>query len=143
MMGKGLWAALVVVAWAVSGSASAAAPPKPLFASNDVIHLTIQGPIATLAEGRANANKAVPGTLTVQGAQPETLAVSLSARGITRKRKDVCSFPPLRVEFPEKPPATSLFKGQKRLKLVTHCRPRPGSSSIPCSSTPPTGCTTS
>jgi hypothetical protein len=28
------------------------------------------------------------------------------------------------VEFTEKPPATSLFKGQKNLKLVTHCQAR-------------------
>jgi hypothetical protein len=58
----------------------------------------------------------------VQGAAPETLAIALSPRGITRRRKEVCTFPPLRVEFTEKPAATSLFKGQKRLKLVTHCR---------------------
>jgi hypothetical protein len=124
MMRHGVWGALVAAAWVVliSGTAIAAEPPKPLFASSDVIHLTIQGPIASLEEGRGNADKSVAGKVTVQGAHPETLSVSLAARGITRRRKEICNFPPLRVEFTEKPAATSLFKGQKRLKLVTHCR---------------------
>jgi hypothetical protein len=117
-------AVAAALAVTIAGPAAADSPPplKPLFATHDVIHLTIQGPIASLAQGPANAEKAVPGSLTVQGAAPETLAVALSPRGITRRRKEVCTFPPVRVEFTEKPAATSLFKGQKRLKLVTHCR---------------------
>jgi hypothetical protein len=46
----------------------------------------------------------------------------LSARGLTRRLKLTCSFPPLRVEFAQKPPETSLFAHQSRLKLVTHCQ---------------------
>jgi hypothetical protein len=66
--------------------------------------------------------KPVPGLLKVEGGAPEALPVSLSVRGITRRKKEICSFPPLRIEFTEKPAATSIFKGQKRLKLVTHCQ---------------------
>ena len=43
-------------------------------------------------------------------------------RSTTRRRRDVCAFPPLRVEFAEKPGKSSLFRGQKRLKLVTYCQ---------------------
>jgi hypothetical protein len=114
--------AIVLAASATCGPVLAA-PAKPLFASNEMIHLTLQGPIASLGQGPANIEKSVPGTLKVQGARPETLTVSLAPRGITRRRKEVCSFTPIRIEFPEKPGAASLFKGQKRLKLVTHCRP--------------------
>jgi hypothetical protein len=110
---------------AFSAGQALAAPAKPLFASNEVIHLTIKGPIAALGQVPANQETAFPGTLTVQGAQPETLAVSLSPRGITRRLRETCSFKPIRVEFPEKPGTGSLFKGQKRLKLVTHCRADP------------------
>jgi hypothetical protein len=35
---------------------------------------------------------------------------------------EICQFPPLRVEFTRPPPPGSLFAGQKKLKLVTHCR---------------------
>ena len=41
---------------------------------------------------------------------------------------EICTFPPLRVEFAQPPAATSLFAGQKRLKLVTHCKVRGGLS---------------
>lgn len=97
--------------------------PRPLFASNDVLHLTIKAPFGTLLKGAVPAETAQPGTLTVNGGKPETLAVTLAPRGITRRKKDICPFPPLAVVFPEKPPKESLFQGQKKLKLVTHCKP--------------------
>jgi hypothetical protein len=100
--------------------AAAAEPPRPLFASSDPIQFTLQGPIPTLMRNRSSPP--VAGTLTI-GA--ETLPVVLSARGITRKRPDICGFPPLRVEFSRPPPPTSLFVGQRRLKLVTHCNSEP------------------
>lgn len=99
--------------------------PKPLFASNDLIHLTIKAPFGTIIRGAVPAETAQPGTLTVAGPKAETLAVTLAPRGITRRKKDVCPFPPLAVAFPEKPPKGSLFQGQKKLKLVTHCKPSP------------------
>ena len=105
---------------ACAGPAGAADKAKPLFTSDDIINLTISGPIEGIS--RDEAAKPVPGVLKVEGAAPESLAIALSTRGITRKMKDVCAFPPLRVEFTAKPGPASLFKGQKRLKLVTHCQ---------------------
>ena len=104
--------ALVIAAPATAQQA------KPLFASNDVIGLTIRGPISTLVKNRASAG--LPGSLT--SPTGEVLPIALSVRGITRRTTDVCGFPPLRVEFTRPPPANSLFAGQRRLKLVTHCR---------------------
>src|SRR4029079_18671791 len=60
------------------------------------------------------------GTLTDPGGQ--ALTVALSPRGITRRATDICDFPPLHVRFASAPPASSMFAGQKSLKLVTHCR---------------------
>ena len=111
-------AALLTLATA---SPAAADKPHPLFAASEPIRLTIKGPVGKLPR---KGDETAPGSLTVQGPAPETLAIKLSTRGITRRRTDICSFPPLRVEFVEKPPATSLFKGQKNLKLVTHCKSR-------------------
>ena len=113
-------AAAALLTLATAGPA-AAQKPHPLFAASEPIHLTIKGPVGKLPR---TGDVTAPGSLTVQGPAPETLAIELSTRGITRRRADICSFPPLRVEFVEKPPATSLFKGQKRLKLVTHCQSR-------------------
>jgi hypothetical protein len=121
------WVAKIALAAATlsmlygSNPVRAADGPKPLFASDNVLSLTLTGPIDRIS--RAIAAKPVPGVLKVDGATPETLPVNLSSRGITRRREDICDFPPLRVEFTEKPASTSIFKGQKHLKLVTHCKP--------------------
>ena len=106
---------------AVTATPVAAAQPKPLFASDDTIHVTIQGPMSTFFRNRSDTPHA--GTLVVGN---ETLPVNLTVRGITRRMGDICDFPPLRVEFTRPPPPTSLFAGQKKLKLVTHCKTSTG-----------------
>lgn len=105
---------------AALATSTAAREPKPLFAGTDIIRLTIKGPIVGQAIAKPDA--IVPGTLTVEGAATETLPITLQLRGITRRKRETCTFPPLRVEFPDKPPKGSLFQGQDKLKLVTHCR---------------------
>ena len=112
---------LAIFAFLIAAPAGAQ-QAKPLFASNDVINITIRGPISTLMKNRASAN--LPGTLTSPAG--ETLPIALSVRGITRRTSEVCGFPPLRVQFTTNPPATSMFAGQRRLKLVTHCQDNPG-----------------
>lgn len=102
---------------------TAAREPTPLFAASEPIRLTIRGPFAAIARNAERSTDAHDATLTLAGAAPETHAIRLSARGITRRRRQVCPFPPLRVEFAQPPATASLFRGQRRLKLVTHCRP--------------------
>jgi hypothetical protein len=114
------WAIAALLA-SSSGLASAQGAPTPLFASDAPIRLTIQGPINLIARDAEDSTTARPATLTLV-TPPETHAIRLSARGITRRRKDTCTFPPLRVDLAQPAAATSLFAGQRRLKLVTHCR---------------------
>ena len=101
---------------------AAAAPPTPLFASDAPIQLTIQGPIGNLVRNSERSQVPTGATLALVGSS-ETHAIRLTPRGITRLRKETCGFPPLRVEFGQPPAAASQFAGQRRLKLVTHCRP--------------------
>jgi hypothetical protein len=100
------------------GDRGPAAPgDKPLFASSDVLKLTIRGPVQALARSR----QPEPATLSVAGTA-EALPVQISARGLTRRRPEICPFPPLWVRFTNPPPPQSVFAGQTRLKLVSHCR---------------------
>ena len=110
---------------AVSAPALAQAPAKPLFASDEPVRLTIAGGVDQIAKGSPDSRSGRPGTVTVAGSAAG-LPILLEPRGITRRQKDVCQFPPLRVTFNHPPPADSVFAGQKRLKLVTHCRAAEG-----------------
>ncbi len=94
----------------------------PLFASDQPIRLEIRGPIIALTKG-SRTNVATHGARLTLVGNGEAHAVRLTPRGITRLRRETCQFPPLRVELSQAPPATSLFAGQRRLKLVTHCQP--------------------
>lgn len=118
------WISLALAALAAFAAAPAAAQraPHPLFADQEVLQLTITGPLRDLIRRAEQSEEAADATLTLSGARPETHAIRLSPRGISRRRRDVCQFPPLRIEFRERPAATSFFTGQRRLKLVTHCR---------------------
>lgn len=112
-------------ALAVAVPASGATPPTPLFASDAPIQLTIRGPIGALVRGSENSTAPVAGTLSLAGSA-EVHAIRLTPRGISRRKKETCTFPPLRVEFAQSPAAASLFAGQRRMKLVTHCRAAAG-----------------
>src|SRR4029453_16829498 len=105
-----------------ASAAAAAEPAKPLFADDQVIRVTVKAPIGRLASSE-DRPRIVRGTLAIGS---ESLPIRLSPRGITRLRKETCQFPPLRVDFTGAPPANSMFAGQRRLKLVTHCRPAEG-----------------
>jgi len=111
------WIGAFALALAGSAAAQGTTPATPLFASEAPIQISIRGPISALASKRSQGNQ--PGTLTYAGA---AYPITLSPRGITRRSKDVCQFPPLRVSFAQKPPPGSLFEHQGSLKLVTHCR---------------------
>ena len=110
---------LLLVLGLCAAAALAQTGEKPLFASTEPIRIVIAGPVTQIARSRSEDRH--PGSLTVAGTN-EALPITLSARGITRLKPDVCQFPPLWVRFASPPPPQSIFAGQKSLKLVTHCR---------------------
>jgi hypothetical protein len=113
--------ALALLVAASAAQSQAPAPPKPLFASEEPIRFVLRGAIMTIASAPAGTNPTRPATL-VLAAPAESLTVQLSPRGKSRRLEVTCEFAPIRVDFTSPPPAASLFAGQRRLKLVTHCR---------------------
>ena len=112
----------VTLALASLAAAPAQSAPKPLFASDAILQLRIEAPFSNLIRAAPHSTNAFDAKLIVKGPAAETLAIKLSPRGISRRTTEACEFPPLKIEFTEKPGAESLFKGQKSLKLATHCR---------------------
>lgn len=115
---KAAWLGMLAV-FALGAAHVKAQAPAPLFAASDPLSLTIKAPLQSIIRNR-NSPGAIAGTLIDPSGQ--SLPISLQLRGITRRTNDICDFPPLRVDFTARPPATSVFAGQRRLKLVTHCR---------------------
>jgi hypothetical protein len=114
--------ALALVAAAQPGSSATPAQPTRLFASGEPIRLTLRGPIGSILSTPAAQRTARPASLALTHPAAETHAILLSPRGLTRRKRETCDFPPLRVEFTARPAPASLFERQKRVKLVTHCR---------------------
>jgi hypothetical protein len=127
-MGARLHLAFAFALVAQAGGAQPVKAPKPpprLFESDQPIRFALRGPVQAIASAGANSTVARPARLILMMPAAEEHPVMLSARGIARRQRENCEFPPLRVEFTAKPPATSLFERQKKLKLVAHCRSNP------------------
>ena len=113
------WFGALALAVGMPAAAQGSGAATRLFSSDVPIRITIRGPISSLVSDRTDNARA--GTLTLAGTG-EAMPITLSARGLTRRRDDICAFPPLRVDFNRVPSPGSLFERQNRLKLVTHCR---------------------
>ncbi len=104
-------------------AATSAQQPKPLFASDAPLQLTITGPLSRLI-ARPSERPGCRGH-SHRSQTASRCRSSSSFAGITRRTEEICEFPPLRIDFAGPPPASSPFAGQRRLKLVTHCRASP------------------
>ena len=120
----GAWLALAMVLAASTQPAGGTETKRPtrLFSEDQPIRATIRGPISAVVSTPAPSRAARPATLELTLPAVEKHAIQLSPRGLTRRQRDRCTFPPLRVEFTAAPDKASLFERQKRLKLTTHCR---------------------
>ncbi|MEJ7812455.1 MAG: hypothetical protein WKG32_18740 [Gemmatimonadaceae bacterium] len=117
----------------VAAGQVAAPPPAreggkvaPLFASNDVLQLTLTTDMRSVLRDRDSTDvKDHAATLAwAEGGAPATLDVQVRTRGHWRRQQRNCEFPPLRVTYPKGTRKGTIFAGQGHLKLVTHCRDR-------------------
>ncbi len=91
----------------------------PLFAESNPVELTIKGPIRQIVRSAERSTEPRKARIEAAG---EVHDIELSARGVSRRKRENCRFPPLRIAFPAKTGKASLFHKQSRIKLVTHCR---------------------
>ncbi len=110
---------LACLLW-MSCSTQASAKQLPLFASDTPLQLTLELPLQTLVK-QAAERPLLAGRLSYSGGDDREISfpIRISTRGNSRLQE--CRFPPLSVVLKKKQVAGTLFEGQKKLKLVTHC----------------------
>jgi hypothetical protein len=97
---------------------------RPLFASAQPLGMALVADFGQVQRDRElGSEKTYPATIVVAEGTPgeRHIEVRIRTRGHSRLRPDFCTFAPLRIDFPTNPAGT-VFDGQKRLKLGTHCR---------------------
>ncbi len=99
----------------------ALADSYPLFDAEGTLSLVIEVPMKTLLS-KAKQKPVVPGYLRYvdAGGSEVSIAIELTTRG--KSRLEYCDFPPLSITLNRDQVDSTLFAGQRKLKIGTHCR---------------------
>ena len=119
---RAFWFGLMALVLAL---ASPAAAQSPLFSSDAPLKIVLTAPFPALVRAAKSSMNPYPATLTVTepAGQPQSLAIQVRARGLSRRVAGFCEFPPIQLQFGEKSTLRgTVFRGQHKLKLVTYCR---------------------
>lgn len=94
-----------------------------LFAEDTVLEVTIEAPMEALMDVRPD-KAYLHGSFTYTEADgtERKLALKLRTRGNYRHAQEHCDFAPIRLNFSKSQVKETLFAGQDKLKLVTHCQ---------------------
>jgi hypothetical protein len=97
---------------------------KDLFGSDEILSITLKGNIRQLLNDRAD--KPTPHSITLSYRDKDSsevnIPVQMKTRGHFRKLAGNCKYPPLQISFPaDVNRLSSVFSGQKKLKLVMPC----------------------
>lgn len=95
--------------------------PRPLFDNQHTLQVRIEAPLKTLRRDRDEESKDGLFHYIDESGIERTLNVKIRPRGRYRRQKDICDFPPLRLDFRKGEVKGTEFRGQNKLKLVTHC----------------------
>ena len=104
---------------------TAAGEMMPLFQSDELLYLTLSMDIRTAIQD-IEEKDSHPAELSYkdQNGNEIKLPIKVKTRGNFRKDPINCDFPPLRFNFSSNTVKNTLFEGQDKIKLVTHCRSR-------------------
>jgi len=95
----------------------------PLFNSHDILELSLtfnwKKMVFDVGDDRSSHDALL--TYFETDGDSVSIHVEIEARGNYRRSRDNCDFPPIRIMFPEDTVTNTLFSGQDKLKLVTHC----------------------
>lgn len=98
------------------------AEPKKLFSSDELMELTLEMDMKAVLKDVGEERDYHMATLKLNedGSEKE-FNVKVKTRGHFRRQRAVCKFPPLKMKFDKSEVENTVFDGQKKIKLVTHC----------------------
>lgn len=98
----------------------------PLFLEQSPLVVRIEAPFIDVFKSRGDDAEYFPASLFYANGDKVEVEVPLriKTRGNFRNRERICRFPPLMLNFATRQVSSTLFAGEDRLKLVTHCQPR-------------------
>ncbi len=119
-------ARLATFAVVIPALLSAQEEVPPLFASNETLHFTLVADFNDIHKDRKQESDYEPAELFFgpAAADVDGLELKIKTRGRYRLKRSTCKYPPLRLNFPKKSVEGTVFEGQDKLKLVTHCQDR-------------------
>ena len=99
-------------------------PVTELFSSDVPLQFTLVADFQALGRDRGQESEERPALVYVNGFYGDRVGipVDVKTRGTFRLQEGICSDPPLRLDFPKSTTYGTVFDGQDKLKLVTHCR---------------------
>ncbi len=111
-------------AQAAAGAVAVEAPRTlpPLFASHAVLELTLGADFDRLKGDRKEGSEYRPGLLALTADDGSTRQIELKVRTRGKFRLKTCRFPQLQLNLPKGKLQGTVFDGQDKIKLVTHCR---------------------
>jgi len=112
---------LLLVIFATMRPSESVADGHPRFESNDKLELVLDVPMRTLLR-RAKKKPVLAGQLQYLDSDGNDVTIDLTITSRGKSRLELCAFPPLSVTLDEEQTASTLFTGQRKLKIVTPCR---------------------
>jgi hypothetical protein len=95
----------------------------PLFQSDEILKVTIEGPLSTLIKEKSKEDY-LDGLFRYTEADGTPVEFDLKLRARGNFRHENCDYPPVRLNFKTSQTKNTLFHKQDKLKLVVHCSTR-------------------
>ncbi len=99
---------------------------KLLFRSDSILKVSITAAWDSIEHDVADVRFYHNGVLTYKNNDGKTVNINLQikTRGNFRRKRAICTFPPMRLKLDSTSILNTIFDGQRKLKLVTHCKSR-------------------
>jgi len=97
------------------------AKDDPLFTSDEPLAITLEMPMDIIVK-QAGDKPEVEGVMRFIDTDGSEASIDMTMTTRGRSRLEYCRFPPLKMNLHKKAAKGTLFAGQNKLKIVTHCR---------------------